>query len=60
MENNGRTHTLTNHEYMNKGHYRKRIRTKKLNSGIHSVTLITTKVSETEKMMVGISDDTKR
>jgi hypothetical protein len=59
LENNGHTHTITNHEYLNKGHYRKRIRTKKLNSGIHSVTLITAKVSETEKMMVGVTDDTK-
>ena len=59
LENNGHTHTITNHEYLNKGHYRKRIRTKKLNSGIHSVTLITSKVSETEKMMVGVTDDTK-
>ena len=59
LENNGHTHTITNHEYLNKGHYRKRIRTKKLNSGIHSVTLIASKVSETEKMMVGVTDDTK-
>lgn len=59
IENNGSTYTLANHNYLNKGHYRKRIRTKKLNSGIHSVTLITSKVSETEKMIVGMKDDTK-
>jgi len=59
LENNGHTHTIANHEYLNKGHYRKRIRTKKLNSGIHSVTLITSKVTQTEKLMVSITDGIK-
>ena len=32
---------------------------KKLNSGLHTVTLMSTKVSETEKLVVGLTEDTK-
>jgi len=49
----GKTHLISDHDYINKGHYRKRIRTKKLNSGIHMVTLTTDKINLTEKLWVG-------
>lgn len=34
-------YSIADHEYINKGHYRKRIRTKRLNTGVHTVSMIT-------------------
>ncbi len=54
-ENNNLSHTIVNHEYLNKGVYRKRIRTKKLSGGIHTVSLITSKTSLLEKLFTEAS-----
>lgn len=43
---NNKTHTLANHEYLNKGQYRKRIRTKKIADKLPIVSLITTTDNE--------------
>ncbi len=56
---NDQSHIITDHEFLNNGHYRKRIRTKKLSVGIHSVTLVTPKTSATEKIYVGVYENTK-
>ena len=44
-------YSIADHEYMNKGHYRKRIRTKRLNTGVHTVSMITAGTTLQEKVI---------
>lgn len=41
LRENNKTHVLVNHEYLNKGQYRKRIRTKKIGDKLPIITLVT-------------------
>jgi hypothetical protein len=45
-------YTLTDHEFINKGLYRKRIRTKRLSDGLHQLQLITPRNSKSEKLTI--------
>lgn len=53
-------YTITDNEFMNKGHYRKRIRTKKLNEGVHTLTFTTANVTLNEKVIAGNNTDVEK
>lgn len=57
LTDNHTTYILADHEYMNKGVYRKRVRTKLISDKLPLVSLISSSVSETIKFPVSIEKD---
>lgn len=50
----GSSYTLADHEYLNRGLYTKRFRTKKLDSGVYTIELKSAKDLQTERIPIGL------
>ena len=53
-------YTIVNSDFINKGHYRKRIRTKRLNAGIHNLTFTTSSATLNEKVIAGNNESVEK